>query len=142
MEIYKRIPIETGDLIYYVSDLGRVFRKVKNKPRNDRYAETPIVFIYGEHYLRELRPQIDFKGYLRLELNHKAYAVHRLVAITFIPNPESKPQVNHKNGIKSDNRVLNLEWVTNKENMAHSWKTLKRKPSYGGSLRFRKNLTN
>lgn len=68
------------------------------------------------------------KGYTKVNLhmdNGLRYSrlIHRLVATAFIPNSENKPEVNHKNGIKHDNRVENLEWVTQEENLKHAYDT-------------------
>ena len=63
------------------------------------------------------------KGYNRISIGNprKTYIVHRLVALMFIENELNKSQVNHINGIKNDNRVENLEWMTNQENTIHAW---------------------
>lgn len=66
-----------------------------------------------------LSPFKTKNGYMKINILRKGFYVHRLVAESFIPNPDNKPQVNHKNCDKTDNRADNLEWATNSENVRH-----------------------
>lgn len=112
-EIWKDIPGYEG--IYQASNFGRI-RSL------DRVVLNRNIKNHVKGRVRVASPDQD--GYLGLTLSkngiHKSFHVHRLVAITFIPNPENKLEVNHIDLNKQNNRVDNLEWCTRLENERHS----------------------
>lgn len=117
-EIWKSIPDFDG--WYEASNLGRI-RRVKPG------RSTFIGRICQTHKSRD--------GYLRVHLfmngERCQELVHRLVASAFIPNPSNRPHINHKNGIKSDNSLDNMEWATAAENIKHACQTGLNPPNSG-----------
>lgn len=109
-EIWK--PVVGLENVYQVSSLGRV-KRLKGFSRKGTFIEEKI-----------LKQNVNHKGYLTVHICEKERRrirpVHRLVAEAFVENPLKKPQVNHKNGNKLDNRCENLEWVYNHENVLHA----------------------
>ena len=133
-EIWKDILGFEG--FYQVSDQGRV-KSLKRKVKQGKSFR-----VLKERILKHI---INPSGYPRVSLyksgKNMFKLIHRLSAIAFIDNPENKCDVNHKNGIKTDGRLINLEWATRSENVIHAYNTGLKKGMKGGNNPYSK-LTN
>lgn len=116
-EVWKDIPNYEG--IYQASTLGNIRSIGFTQEINNQWGSTSVRHKKG----RVLKQHINTPGYYSVQVSKdritKRIMTHRLVAITFIPNPENKREVNHKDSNKLNNRLDNLEWVTPKENNQH-----------------------
>ena len=114
-EIWKDIPEFQG--YFQASNTGKIRTVARNVWNGKGYYKLKS---------HEMTYRLSEKGYVVIDVcfnNKKLYRqVHRLVAEAFIPNPENKPQINHKDGNKQNNNVENLEWCTNAENQIHAYK--------------------
>ena len=114
VEIWKDIVVEKNGIVYDFTGLYQVSNMGRVKSLN--YNKT------GEEKI--LKTRLNKNGYLMIGLNkdkkQQQFYIHRLVAYTFIPNPNKLPQINHKNEIKTDNFVDNLEWCTEQYNSQYS----------------------
>lgn len=110
--------IEGYNGVYKINTKGEVFSRYKPKAGgklHDKWIRLRAVLDKGVGYYLVTLVHPETK-------KRRNHFIHRLIATHFMPNPENKPQVNHKNGDKTDNRLENLEWVTGRENTIHAYK--------------------
>jgi len=109
------------------------------------YSDGSVEFFYKTRNYSKLRRSFGNgcsykRKYLHLQFKDKSYAVHRLIAMAFVPNPENKPEVDHINRNPSDNRPENLRWVTKVENMENHSQTINAIKKYGFKPKDNKQL--
>ena len=126
----KLLEERKANLILELAVEGKTLDDFKELPINNRFLVSRDGDVINDTFKRRLRVHHKKGGYTYQTIGKKNYLTHRLVAFTYIPNPENKPEVNHLNGIRDDNRVENLGWVTHQENIKYSFDYLGRKSNF------------
>lgn len=111
--------IKGYESVYQISNFGRV-KRLEKRIKKIGHHNQKVVLWKGRVLKRLLNPNGYFGVDLSLNGKIHRYLVHRLVLQAFLKNPKNKPYINHKNLIKTDNNLTNLEWVTPAENDAHA----------------------
>ena len=138
----RKIKVDTQD----VDEAKKMLKaaKIQEQSKKEVAVVLPTGAVrYGKHYSLTMDGKIyshrsnkflsqvgTSNGYVRAQVGKKLMSTHIIIAEAFIPNPNCLPEVNHINGIKNDNRVVNLEWVSRKENAIH-----------GGAMTQKRNMT-
>jgi len=89
---------------------------MKTIPNNPNYKITEDGQVWSNKRMRYLTPTLSTDGYKRVSMAKTKMTIHRLMALTYIPNPENRRCVDHINRIRTDNRLSNIRWATHKEN--------------------------
>lgn len=121
------LPVVGYEGIYDVSDEGRI-RRVSPTTHGGSASKPG----------RVLKPILQGNGYMTVNLNMlgrkpKMFTIHRLVLLAFLGADPLRPHCNHKNGVRSDNRLVNLEWCTPSENITHGYHVLGNKAANGAT---------
>ena len=129
-------------LEFYFNNIPKGFKRPDNM--YEMANKEGVVLRFNRRHIpvyKDMDGYIMFKGFFIKEVNGKTHVgtkAHRIVAMAFIPNPKKLATVNHKNGVKDNNNITNLEWMSQQDNVKHAWENGFNDGFYGERNRFAK----